>query len=102
MTVFLQHPMQVGYDGTMATVGANTDEHLTQQVAVIVGTRLGERPMAVGFGVPQPPWSGLFAGDIQVVLDQFGPPILVTDVVASPRDEQTSDYTVTWERQVSV
>lgn len=98
MTVYLKHPMQVGYDGLMATVGENTDEQLTQQVQVIIGTRLGERPMAVGFGVPQLPWAGLHAGDVQAVLDRFGPDIIVTDVTGVPRDMETSDYTVTWAR----
>jgi hypothetical protein len=71
--MLIAFPFAVGPDGAVVTVEDGTDDFVEQQLQVIVGTRPGERPMCWPFGIPDPAFDEIQPGDVQAVLDDFGP-----------------------------
>ncbi|QFG14839.1 baseplate wedge protein [Arthrobacter phage Lymara] len=100
-TGVLSFPFKLQADGTAATAGYGTDQETEEAIAVLVLTHIGERQMQPMFGVPDPAFSGLGAGDIQVGLDQYGPAgITVQSVTTEPVDgtDQIVRAKVAWTR----
>lgn len=79
----LSFPFRLGADGAAATVGYGTDAEVDEAIAVLVLTRPGERPLNPTFGVPDPTFAGLYTGDVQVGLDEFGPAGITIDSVTN-------------------
>jgi hypothetical protein len=85
VTSLIAFPFAVGPDGAVVTVEDGSDLFVEQQLQVIVGTRLGERPMCWPFGIPDPAFDEIQPGDVQAVLDDYGPfGVTVDEVVAEP------------------
>jgi hypothetical protein len=85
VTSLIAFPFAVGPDGAVVTVEDGSDLFVEQQLQVIIGTHPGERPMCWPFGVPDPAFDEIQPGDVQAVLDDYGPfGVTVTDVTAEP------------------
>ncbi|AIZ01720.1 baseplate wedge subunit [Arthrobacter phage vB_ArtM-ArV1] len=99
-TGVLSFPFKLNPDGTAATVGYGTDREVEEAIAALVLTHIGERLMNPSFGVPDPVFSGLGVGDIQVGLDQYGPAgITIQSVTTEPVDgtDQVVRAKVAWQ-----
>lgn len=92
----LSHPFRLRPDGSVATVEQETDEAHAEQLACLVLTRLGERDLAPGFGISDPTFAGIEASEIAAGVAAFGPPVDVTDVRETPRDDGRLDVVVTF------
>ncbi|QGZ17138.1 baseplate protein [Arthrobacter phage DrYang] len=100
-TGVLSFPFKLGPDGAAATTGYGTDQEIEEAIAVLVLTHIGERQMQPMFGVPDPAFSGLGVGDIQVGLDMFGPAgVTVQSVTSEPVEgnDQVVRAKVAWAR----
>jgi hypothetical protein len=94
----LTHPFRILTSGVCATAEQGSDDYITSQLQVIVGTRLGERDMCEPFGIPNPAYANLTAADIQTCLDQFGPDGVTVTTVTTRADTDTNAVQVTWKR----
>lgn len=95
----LLHPFTVTALGGVATAEQGSDTYIDSQIAVVIGTRLGERDMCVPYGVPDPAYATLSAADIQTCLDRFGPDdATVTSVKITTKSDLVDVADVRWRR----
>lgn len=95
----LSFPFRLNPSGVAATVGYGTDAEISEAIAVLTLTQLGERPMAPDFGVPDPAFHGIHTGDIQVGLNDHGPVgVTITSIDTIPATETLSRATIHWSR----
>jgi hypothetical protein len=95
----LSFPFRFTPTGAAATVGYGTDAEIDEAIATLTLTQLGERPMAPSYGIPDPAFSGLHTGDVQVGLADHGPAgITITEVTMTPISETASHATIQWSR----
>lgn len=93
----LSFPFRLAPDGTAVTTGRGTDAEVDEAIAALCLTHLGERHMNPGYGIPDPAYSGLHVGDVQVGLDDYGPAgITVTQVTKETVNETTDRAKITW------
>ena len=98
-TGILAFPFRLGPDGSVVTTGYGTDTEIDEAIAVLALTHLGERPMRPEFGIPDPAFAGLHAGDIQVGLDDYGPAGVIVDSVKTETVSDTVDRAkISWRR----
>lgn len=95
----ISFPFRLNTDGTVATVGHGTDAEVDEAIATLVLTKIGERPMSPEYGIPDPAFTGLFIGDVQVGLDDYGPAgVLVTSVDSVPVTDTMMRTNIEWTR----
>lgn len=102
MSGAIAFPFRITGNKEVATVPYGSDAEVEQAIAVLVLTRLGERPMEPDFGTPDPLMGEITASDIQVGLDSYGPVgIVIADVTStpSPQNENMSIAHVDWHRE---
>lgn len=78
-------PFRLSVDGTVATVDADSDQATAEQIGVLILTRVGERELAPGFGIPDPTFAVLEPGAVTAGLALFGPPAHVDRVTLTGR-----------------
>jgi phage baseplate assembly protein W len=93
----LSHPFRLTPAGYAETVTEGTEADVEQALAVLIGTRKGERPQVPHFGVTDPTFSALDAAEANAALAVFGPQIRVTRIERTPRTDTTEDVRVEWE-----
>lgn len=79
----ISFPFRLTPQGTVATVPRGSDQEVDEALAVITLTLEGERLLTPGFGIPDPVFYGINAGDIQTCLDEYGPENVVVETVDS-------------------
>lgn len=82
MVNILQHPFRV-VAGSVAVVDADDDVGTAQQIAVVVMTRRGERPLVPAFGTEDPTFNRVDISDIEATMRQFYPEITIEDAVVT-------------------
>lgn len=98
MVSLLSHPFRITAGGVVATVDQGSDGQYNQLLEITVGTRRGERDMALPYGLIDPVWRGLFPEDVQAAVDQFGPPVTIDSIVTTVTGETQRLAAVTWHR----
>lgn len=93
----LAHPFRIGPAGVAATVTDGTDEAYAEELARLIATRRGERPMVPAYGIAEPAFDELDVTALNAVLGLFGPPVTVTDVDVDYPDDRTARLVVTFE-----
>lgn len=97
----LSHPFRIGADGAAATVDDLADDFIDQTLSILVRTRLHERDMAWAWGIPSVAHTGLSSGDLQSVIDQYGPDGVTVTCTPTVIDDQTQRVEVTYRRDES-
>lgn len=97
MARILSHPFRLAANGAAATVDQDSAECNAEQIAVLVLTRPGERPLAPGFGVADPTFSALSPTELAAGVAEYGPPVVLRDVEARPVDDHTLALTITFD-----
>lgn len=93
MSVHFKVPFEVTDDGVVTVKHGSLDE-VTQNVAVILGTRAGERLTALEFGISDPTFRNqLDVGEIEGVCARFEPRAQLT-VEEDPRTDEEANVTV--------
>lgn len=93
----LSFPFRITPTGAAATVGIGTDAEYDEAIAVLCLTHVGERPMLPEYGIPDPAFAGLHAGDVQVGLNDYGPEnIKITNITLTPKSDRQSIADIEW------
>lgn len=89
MAAILSHPFRVLGNGEVAAVEQTSDQANAEQVGVLILTRLGERPMAPGFGITDPVFSTLDPAELAAALEMYGPDVNVNDISTTWESDST-------------
>jgi hypothetical protein len=82
----LAHPFRLKANGTAETVEQDSDAANTQLLAVLILTRLDERPLQPGFGITDPTFIGVDLSEIAAAATAYGPDISLDDATVDYRD----------------
>ena len=83
MTDVLAHPFRLT-GNAVATVDDTSDAGAAQEIALLCATRIGERDLVPGYGIPDPAFDQLELGVVNAGLALYGPPgVTVTDLSIS-------------------
>jgi phage baseplate assembly protein W len=85
----LSHPFRLAGNGSIATAEQDSDEANAEQLAVLILTRIGERPMVPGFGITDPTFGTLDRSEVAAGVAAYGPDVNVTDVRAEYESDST-------------
>ena len=93
----LAHPFRLAANGHMLTRSAGSDDDINDRLQLIIGTVQDERPMFPSYGIPDPVFVGISAGDIQACISEFGPEgIVIDDFEMEPVDARISNVHIHW------
>jgi phage baseplate assembly protein W len=67
----LSLPLQVAADGGMVTVAQDSPAEISQSVALLLSTRVGERRSVPDYGSDDPLGTGLSPNDVTAVVEQW-------------------------------
>jgi hypothetical protein len=96
MAKILSYPFRLQPNGDVAVVEQTSDAGVAEQIAVLILTRAGERPLQPAFGIPDPVFEGLDALDVAAGLALFGPPAEVTGLEVGFADALTQEIDVSF------
>lgn len=92
----ISHPFRLEANGGIATVVDGTDDAYAEGIAVLVLTRKGERPLVPDFGMTEPTFDDVDLAELNVALDDFGPPVEVADAAIDHPDDRTEAVVLTF------
>ena len=96
----LSFPFRLTPQGPAAIAPYGSDQEIDEAIAVMVLTLEGERLLTPGFGVPDPAFFGVNAGDIQTCLDEYGPEgIVISEIETEPLNETQEAASIIWSRE---
>lgn len=90
----IAHPFRVAVNGSLAKVEDGTDEANGQQIAVLVMTQPGERPLVPMFGVADPAFGMFDEAALKAQIDMFGPDVSIEDVQTAFVNDTSEDVTI--------
>lgn len=90
--------MRLDATGVFATVEQNSDAEITQQIAVALLTRPGERILVPAFGCDDPAFVGFELSILRRHLATFGPEINIVQVGATAWGDDRERVQVQWTR----
>lgn len=94
MAAILSFPFRLNGNGTVATVEQGSDQANAEQLAVLLTTIQGERPLALGFGLPDPAFSGIAPGVISAQVAKWGPNVSLASITVVPASQLQSNVTI--------
>ena len=97
MARVLAFPFAITRGGRIATVEQDSEEEITQQLAMLMLTRPDERPLTPGYGMPDPAFEGIDPLLLAAAAEEFGPAVEISDVDAVDRGDGTQDVTIHYE-----
>jgi hypothetical protein len=96
MSRILSHPFRLVSD-SVATVEQSSDAANAEQLAVLILTKRGERPLVPTFGVVDPAFRGLDVADVKLGVALHGPPVSIVAVKRKVVDAMTEEVEVVYE-----
>lgn len=86
----LSWPLRLNPNGSYATVEQGSDDADREQLAQLILTRPGERPLIPGYGLTDPAFAGFDASELAAKALTYGPRVefAAIDVVADTDDSQ--------------
>lgn len=96
MADLISYPFRLAESGRVVTVRDGSDDAITEQIAVLVLTIAGERPLVPGFGLPDPAYSELDTEALSAALALFGPDVVVSDVLLDETVRDQQRVVITW------
>lgn len=82
MARVLSYPFRVGTDGSLGTVDEATDQADVEEVAMVLLTVRGERPLVPAYGIEDPAFVGIRAPEVVAACTRWTP-LVVTSVDVS-------------------
>lgn len=96
----LSFPFRLTPQGQAAVTPYRSDAEVDEAIAVLSLTNVGERLMEPSFGIPDPVFSGISQGDVQVGLDAYGPAgVTITSVTTEPATNTQVVAEIMWARE---
>lgn len=93
----LSFPFRFTPTGSAATVEQDSDGCYAEQLALLVQTQQGERPLTPGFGITDPAFGEVDTAQIAAAASEFVPDVTVTSVTIDGRDDALTDVTVSFD-----
>lgn len=94
----LRHPFGFTPTGRAATLPAGSDEAAAQEIAFLLMTRPGERPLLGDYGSPDPTYDVDGTATVAATVAAFGPTVEVTDLTVTPVNDGLADLEITFNR----
>lgn len=94
----ISHPFRRGTDGALVTVPDLSDRAAAELAGHVLACRTGERPLAPGYGLPDPAGSGVDPDTVASAVEECEPELSVAAVAvrdAGPGRVEV-DVDVTW------
>lgn len=82
--------------GVFVTVEQGTEEHVQEQLAVLLLTRRGERPMVPLLGILDPTFDTVDPGDVQMQVELYGPDVALLSIDIVIPDDTRQEATITY------
>lgn len=83
MSQVISHPFRLGLDGRVVTVDGMGDAGIAEQVNAFIQTELGERPLSLSYGSPDPTFENQFDSDALVAgIYQYCPEVSIESLDA--------------------
>ncbi len=76
----ISHPFRIGPGGTVVGVYQGSDEHVAEQIGMLLSTHPEERVMVPGFGVQDPAFGELSLGELDQQVQAFQIPATVVGI----------------------
>lgn len=95
-TPLLSYPFRLALSGDAATVEAESDAQLAEELAVAVLTRPEEREYLEGFGVADPVFAGFDLDALRLHVSLHGPDVDVDALSIDFVNDSTQEVTVTF------
>lgn len=93
----ISFPFRLTPQGTVATVAHGSELEVEEAIAVMTLTLEGERLLTPGFGIPDPTFFGLNAGDLQTCIDEYGPEgVVIEGVENEPLNDTQELSSISW------
>lgn len=93
----ISFPFRLTPQGAVATVPRGSDQEIEEAIAVMTLTLEGERLLTPGFGIPDPVFYGINAGDLQSCVEEYGPEGIVIEAVESdPLNDTQEVSSISW------
>lgn len=86
MALVLSHPLRLDVDGSFATVDPDSPAGQAEALVALIGTRYNERPLAPTFGLSDPTFATVDAGELGAQVAIFGPAVNITGVDTTVTD----------------
>jgi phage baseplate assembly protein W len=87
-------PFRLQPNGRVATVEQGSDAGDVEAVAMLLLTRLGERPLVPSFGIPDPTFNTLDEHDVIAAVATFLPGVTVRSVTAAATTDRTQQVQI--------
>lgn len=98
----IAHPFRLAANGNVLTRAAGSADDVNDRISLIVETVQGERPMFESFGIPDPVFVGISAGDVQACIREYGPEnVVIEDFELEPLDARISSVHIKWSLEES-
>lgn len=94
MAPILAHPFRILPNGRPATVEQHDTDGLATELAALILTRPGERPLAPTFGVTDPAFAELDFGEVAAGVALYGPPVELAALDVVDVDDPPGTYTI--------
>lgn len=85
----LSYPFRLSPIGRVATVTQGSAEAAAEEIAQLVLTEPGERPLVPEYGINDPTFGRIDVGDIAAAVQIWGPGVAVTG--AETKDDSTTE-----------
>lgn len=89
-------PFRLTAAGTVATVEQGSDQANAEQIATLCSTIAGERPLLPGYGLTDPAFRGVRAGELSAQAARWVPQVTVQSVTSTAVSAVETDVTVTF------
>ena len=94
----ISFPMRLQSNGRIALVEQDSEDHIGEELAILVLSRPGERDLVPTFGIEDPAFEGgLSMEEISSQATVFSIPANIIEVHARPTDDTNVDVLVTFE-----
>lgn len=84
MSGVISHPFRFGLDGRVVTVDGMSDAGIAEQINAFIQTELGERPLSLSYGSPDPTFENHFDTDaLMAGLYEYCPEVSIQSLDAA-------------------
>lgn len=94
MAYLLSFPFRISSYGSAVTVEQGEENYYDEQIAAILLTIRGERPMRDTFGIPDIPYRGFAYSAFSAQVKQEMPELTNLKATITPLDDRTEEVTV--------
>jgi hypothetical protein len=94
MTSLISHPFRLGPTGSIVVHEQDSDDCYAELLAVMIGTRPGERDQVPQFGINDPTFSTIDPHELTSKLSVFGPPLQIQGITVQPISDTEQDIIV--------